>query len=95
MSLTAASGCTEHTSKSNESLHLVSILKVCVCVAGGMNTLSFRFGLQMTSLSDSMCLTASDSDDECFVLNTEGRGKKPIFECFWNGRLIPYSSVAE
>uniref|UniRef100_A0AAR2KYB1 SMC hinge domain-containing protein n=1 Tax=Pygocentrus nattereri TaxID=42514 RepID=A0AAR2KYB1_PYGNA len=34
-------------------------------------------------------------DDECFVLHTEGRGKRAIFECFWNGRLIPYSSVDE
>ncbi|KAF5895762.1 structural maintenance of chromosomes flexible hinge domain-containing protein 1, partial [Clarias magur] len=36
-----------------------------------------------------------ENDEDCFVTNTEGRGKKPIFECFWNGRLIPYSSVDE
>ncbi|XP_044195403.1 structural maintenance of chromosomes flexible hinge domain-containing protein 1 isoform X1 [Thunnus albacares] len=23
------------------------------------------------------------------------RGKRPIFECFWNGRLIPYTTVSE
>ena len=23
------------------------------------------------------------------------RGKRPIFECYWNGRLIPYSFVDE
>ncbi|XP_036453720.1 structural maintenance of chromosomes flexible hinge domain-containing protein 1 [Colossoma macropomum] len=38
---------------------------------------------------------AENDDDECFVLHAEGRGKRPIFECFWNGRLIPYSSVDE
>ncbi|XP_017327848.1 structural maintenance of chromosomes flexible hinge domain-containing protein 1 isoform X1 [Ictalurus punctatus] len=38
---------------------------------------------------------ALESDEDCFVLHAEGRGKRPIFECFWNGRLIPYSSVDE
>ncbi|XP_047666813.1 structural maintenance of chromosomes flexible hinge domain-containing protein 1 [Tachysurus fulvidraco] len=38
---------------------------------------------------------APESDEDCFVLHGEGRGKRPIFECFWNGRLIPYSSVDE
>ncbi|KAI5104111.1 structural maintenance of chromosomes flexible hinge domain-containing protein 1 [Silurus meridionalis] len=36
-----------------------------------------------------------DIDEDCFVSHAEGRGKRPIFECFWNGRLIPYSSVNE
>ncbi|XP_051755172.1 structural maintenance of chromosomes flexible hinge domain-containing protein 1 [Ctenopharyngodon idella] len=36
-----------------------------------------------------------DEDEDCVVLNPEGRGKRPIFECFWNGRLIPYTSVSE
>ncbi|XP_051997338.1 structural maintenance of chromosomes flexible hinge domain-containing protein 1 [Xyrauchen texanus] len=36
-----------------------------------------------------------DEDEEFIVLNPEGRGKRPIFECFWNGRLIPYTSVSE
>ncbi|KAM9332497.1 structural maintenance of chromosomes flexible hinge domain-containing protein 1 isoform 1-T1 [Pholidichthys leucotaenia] len=26
---------------------------------------------------------------------TQARGKRPIFECFWNGRLIPYTTVSE
>ncbi|XP_063062611.1 structural maintenance of chromosomes flexible hinge domain-containing protein 1 [Engraulis encrasicolus] len=38
---------------------------------------------------------AEEEDDECLVLNPEGRGKRPIFECFWNGRLIPYTTVSE
>ncbi|XP_030635022.1 structural maintenance of chromosomes flexible hinge domain-containing protein 1 [Chanos chanos] len=38
---------------------------------------------------------ADDDDEECVVLNAEGRGKRPIFECFWNGRLIPYTTVSE
>ncbi|XP_051523356.1 structural maintenance of chromosomes flexible hinge domain-containing protein 1-like isoform X2 [Myxocyprinus asiaticus] len=36
-----------------------------------------------------------DEDEDFVVLNPEGRGKRPIFECFWNGRLIPYTSVSE
>ncbi|XP_076146562.1 structural maintenance of chromosomes flexible hinge domain-containing protein 1 isoform X2 [Alosa pseudoharengus] len=38
---------------------------------------------------------ADEEDDECEVFNPVGRGKRPIFECFWNGRLIPYTTVAE
>lgn len=38
---------------------------------------------------------SEDEDEDCVVLNPEGRGKRPIFECFWNGRLIPYTSVSE
>uniref|UniRef100_A0A4W4DSQ1 SMC hinge domain-containing protein n=1 Tax=Electrophorus electricus TaxID=8005 RepID=A0A4W4DSQ1_ELEEL len=44
---------------------------------------------------DPYALTPENDDDDCFVLQAEGRGKRPIFECFWNGRLIPYSSVDE
>lgn len=36
-----------------------------------------------------------DDDDDCFILEKAARGKRPIFECFWNGRLIPYTSVEE
>uniref|UniRef100_A0A8C2FGC6 Structural maintenance of chromosomes flexible hinge domain containing 1 n=1 Tax=Cyprinus carpio TaxID=7962 RepID=A0A8C2FGC6_CYPCA len=36
-----------------------------------------------------------DEDEECVILNSEARGKRPIFECFWNGRLIPYTTVSE
>ncbi|KAJ8277634.1 hypothetical protein GJAV_G00077880 [Gymnothorax javanicus] len=36
-----------------------------------------------------------DDDEDCIIVNQGGRGKKPIFECFWNGRLIPYTTVAE
>uniref|UniRef100_A0A8B9H6L9 Structural maintenance of chromosomes flexible hinge domain containing 1 n=1 Tax=Astyanax mexicanus TaxID=7994 RepID=A0A8B9H6L9_ASTMX len=39
--------------------------------------------------------TPENDDDDCFIFQAEGRGKRPIFECFWNGRLIPYSSVNE
>ncbi|XP_062850084.1 structural maintenance of chromosomes flexible hinge domain-containing protein 1 isoform X2 [Trichomycterus rosablanca] len=39
--------------------------------------------------------SAVEDDEDCIVLHAEGRGKRPIFECFWNGRLIPYSSVNE
>uniref|UniRef100_A0A8D0GXS9 Structural maintenance of chromosomes flexible hinge domain containing 1 n=1 Tax=Sphenodon punctatus TaxID=8508 RepID=A0A8D0GXS9_SPHPU len=36
-----------------------------------------------------------DDDDECFIIEKGARGKRPIFECFWNGRLIPYTSVED
>ncbi|XP_060788894.1 structural maintenance of chromosomes flexible hinge domain-containing protein 1 isoform X2 [Neoarius graeffei] len=39
--------------------------------------------------------SAPESDEDGFVSHADGRGKRPIFECFWNGRLIPYSSVDE
>nr|XP_057915298.1 structural maintenance of chromosomes flexible hinge domain-containing protein 1 isoform X2 [Doryrhamphus excisus] len=26
---------------------------------------------------------------------TQARGNRPIFECFWNGRLIPYTTISE
>ncbi|XP_048363519.1 structural maintenance of chromosomes flexible hinge domain-containing protein 1 isoform X2 [Sphaerodactylus townsendi] len=38
-------------------------------------------------------LKEDDDDDECFLVEKGGRGKRPVFECFWNGRLIPYSTV--
>ncbi|KAM6135520.1 structural maintenance of chromosomes flexible hinge domain-containing protein 1 isoform 2-T2 [Pterocles gutturalis] len=36
-----------------------------------------------------------DDDDDCFVVEKSARGKRPIFECFWNGRLIPYTTVED
>ncbi|XP_068438024.1 structural maintenance of chromosomes flexible hinge domain-containing protein 1 isoform X2 [Clinocottus analis] len=41
-----------------------------------------------------------DDDDEDGYDNESGawrqaRGKSPIFDCFWNGRLIPYTKVQE
>ncbi|KAK2859596.1 hypothetical protein Q5P01_004216 [Channa striata] len=41
-----------------------------------------------------------DDDDDDSYINESGvlhqaRGKRPIFECFWNGRLIPYTKVSE
>ncbi|XP_029001664.1 structural maintenance of chromosomes flexible hinge domain-containing protein 1-like isoform X2 [Betta splendens] len=38
----------------------------------------------------------ADSDDEDDVDDEPGaqaRGKRPVFECFWNGRLIPYTKI--
>ncbi|XP_073487531.1 structural maintenance of chromosomes flexible hinge domain-containing protein 1 [Aquarana catesbeiana] len=32
-------------------------------------------------------------DDDCIPLENDARGKRPIFECFWNGRLIPYTTI--
>ncbi|KAM3928403.1 structural maintenance of chromosomes flexible hinge domain-containing protein 1 [Leptodactylus fuscus] len=36
-----------------------------------------------------------DLDDDCIIVDKEARGKRPIFECFWNGRLIPYTTIHE
>ncbi|XP_053324084.1 structural maintenance of chromosomes flexible hinge domain-containing protein 1 [Spea bombifrons] len=38
---------------------------------------------------------SDDTDDECFIIEKGGRGKRPIFECFWNGRLIPYTTIED
>ncbi|XP_016148683.1 structural maintenance of chromosomes flexible hinge domain-containing protein 1-like [Sinocyclocheilus grahami] len=38
---------------------------------------------------------SEDEDEDCVILNSEARGKRPIFECFWNGRLIPYTTVSD
>ncbi|XP_034718465.1 structural maintenance of chromosomes flexible hinge domain-containing protein 1 isoform X1 [Etheostoma cragini] len=39
-------------------------------------------------------LDYDDDDEESGVLH-QARGKRPIFNCFWNGRLIPYTTVSE
>ncbi|XP_062836537.1 structural maintenance of chromosomes flexible hinge domain-containing protein 1 isoform X2 [Anolis carolinensis] len=36
-----------------------------------------------------------DDEADCFAVERGARGKRPIFECFWNGRLIPYTTVEE
>ncbi|XP_036377090.1 structural maintenance of chromosomes flexible hinge domain-containing protein 1 [Megalops cyprinoides] len=40
-------------------------------------------------------ISPEEEDEDCVIINQDGRGKRPIFECFWNGRLIPYTTVAE
>ncbi|KAJ7419092.1 hypothetical protein WISP_55912 [Willisornis vidua] len=40
-------------------------------------------------------LNNDDDDDDCFIVEKGARGKRPIFECFWNGRLIPYTTVED
>ncbi|XP_041489644.1 structural maintenance of chromosomes flexible hinge domain-containing protein 1-like [Microtus oregoni] len=40
-------------------------------------------------------LRDEEDDDDCLILEKAARGKRPIFECFWNGRLIPYTSVED
>ncbi|KAK7813936.1 hypothetical protein U0070_011043 [Myodes glareolus] len=32
-------------------------------------------------------LRDEEDDDDCFILEKAARGKRPIFECFWNGRF--------
>ncbi|XP_039206965.1 structural maintenance of chromosomes flexible hinge domain-containing protein 1 isoform X2 [Crotalus tigris] len=34
-------------------------------------------------------------EEEYYTREKGARGKKAIFECFWNGRLIPYTTVAD
>ncbi|KAM6086921.1 structural maintenance of chromosomes flexible hinge domain-containing protein 1 isoform 2-T2 [Chlamydotis macqueenii] len=38
---------------------------------------------------------SDDDDDDCIIVEKGARGKRPIFECFWNGRLIPYTTVED
>jgi len=44
-------------------------------------------------------LTAEVDDSEVGVVGGSelrpARGKRPIFDCYWNGRLIPYSTIDE
>ncbi|KAM3593729.1 uncharacterized protein V6R79_020255 [Siganus canaliculatus] len=41
------------------------------------------------------CSTINDEDESESEALCQARGNKPIFECFWNGRLIPYTKVTE
>uniref|UniRef100_A0A670YMS1 Structural maintenance of chromosomes flexible hinge domain containing 1 n=1 Tax=Pseudonaja textilis TaxID=8673 RepID=A0A670YMS1_PSETE len=36
-----------------------------------------------------------DEEEECCRIEKRARGENAIFECFWNGRLIPYTTVAD
>ncbi|XP_054893848.1 structural maintenance of chromosomes flexible hinge domain-containing protein 1 [Poeciliopsis prolifica] len=36
-----------------------------------------------------------DDDENPSGIMNQARGKRDIFECFWNGRLIPYTTVSE
>ncbi|XP_026548392.1 structural maintenance of chromosomes flexible hinge domain-containing protein 1-like, partial [Notechis scutatus] len=36
-----------------------------------------------------------DEEEECYIIEKRARGENAIFECFWNGRLIPYTTVAD
>ena len=42
---------------------------------------------------------ADPEDDHGYASNVldsfPARGRRPIFECYWNGRLIPYTSIEE
>ncbi|XP_078396761.1 structural maintenance of chromosomes flexible hinge domain-containing protein 1 [Cetorhinus maximus] len=39
--------------------------------------------------------TVEDDEEDCYSVDKGARGKRPIFECFWNGRLIPYTTVED
>nr|XP_033789850.1 structural maintenance of chromosomes flexible hinge domain-containing protein 1 isoform X2 [Geotrypetes seraphini] len=36
-----------------------------------------------------------EEEEDCFIVEKGARGKRPIFECFWNGRLIPYTTIED
>ncbi|CAK6970217.1 structural maintenance of chromosomes flexible hinge domain-containing protein 1 isoform X2 [Scomber scombrus] len=45
---------------------------------------------------DTMLAPVDDeSDDNESGDLQQARGKRPVFECFWNGRLIPYTTIPE
>ena len=35
----------------------------------------------------------TSEDREYYNEDRPARGNRPIFECYWNGRLIPYTCV--
>ena len=34
-----------------------------------------------------------EDEHDYAISDIPARGRRPIFECFWNGRLIPYSFI--
>lgn len=55
------------------------------------------FGLKLSNLFWIFCLLVSrdDDDENESGVQHQARGKKAIFDCFWNGRLIPFTNVSE
>ncbi|KAM3836194.1 structural maintenance of chromosomes flexible hinge domain-containing protein 1-like [Diretmus argenteus] len=45
--------------------------------------------------ADAELAPIEDDDDNDSGVVHQARGKRPIFECFWNGRLIPYTTISE
>uniref|UniRef100_A0A667WXU0 Structural maintenance of chromosomes flexible hinge domain containing 1 n=1 Tax=Myripristis murdjan TaxID=586833 RepID=A0A667WXU0_9TELE len=39
--------------------------------------------------------SVEDDDEKESGVQDQARGKRPIFDCYWNGRLIPYTTVSE
>lgn len=37
----------------------------------------------------------NEDEEECYIREKRARGEKALFECFWNGRLIPYTTISE
>uniref|UniRef100_A0A4W6CIV4 Structural maintenance of chromosomes flexible hinge domain containing 1 n=1 Tax=Lates calcarifer TaxID=8187 RepID=A0A4W6CIV4_LATCA len=54
---------------------------------------TFEFKVNLPSRPKS--LPDDEDDDNESGVQHQARGKRPIFECFWNGRLIPYTRVHE
>ncbi|XP_056220840.1 structural maintenance of chromosomes flexible hinge domain-containing protein 1 [Seriola aureovittata] len=44
---------------------------------------------------DPYVVQAPANDEDESGVQHQARGKRPIFECFWNGRLIPYAKIDE
>jgi len=45
-----------------------------------------------------VCPAEADPEDDHDYAASDvrpARGRRPIFECYWNGRLIPYSFIDE
>lgn len=68
--------------------------------AQGVQTFKFNFDVcTICNVSNPfllrLCLTEDeDPENEGEVQNTTGKNRD-IFECFWNGRLIPYTKISE
>uniref|UniRef100_A0A8C4HPB8 Structural maintenance of chromosomes flexible hinge domain containing 1 n=1 Tax=Dicentrarchus labrax TaxID=13489 RepID=A0A8C4HPB8_DICLA len=67
-------------------------------VEGVMRYHPFLFDRE-TYPTDPLAVQDADDDDDDYDNESgelhQARGKRPIFECFWNGRCIPYTAVSE
>jgi len=52
---------------------------------------------QMFLFPTCVVLAEQVEDEEEFMTSDprQARGNRPVFECYWNGRLIPYTTIDE
>ncbi|ESO82055.1 hypothetical protein LOTGIDRAFT_135415, partial [Lottia gigantea] len=75
------------------------MFKACVdgssVVEGEIRYHPFMFDKE-TYPTDNYRLDAEPEDDHGYAINDRpARGRRPMFECYWNGRLIPYTLIQD